>query len=292
MVDFQSTSSGLSRRRSGSQHETCFRQARNPIHGCWTVLVRFITLARSPLGWSGTGPDHRAKMMSVATPFISASRLALSVRDGHAWRRILGGVNLSVSRGDTIAVVGPNGSGKSTLLRALLGFHPVHRGTLTIGGISPAEYRRRYGIGYVPESVSWPAGWSIGDVLSQGVTYSKRKPGPRPTVELACKDGRIPPCWLDAKMDNCSKGMRQRTMLAFALIGAPDTLLLDEPFSGLDHESAVHVRGLLREGASRGMTILVASHLVGEVEQMMRRTIVVSDGGVREATPDQRGGAS
>jgi ABC-2 type transport system ATP-binding protein len=184
--------------------------------------------------------------------------------------------------GRVTAFLGPNGSGKTTTLRMVLGLVRPTAGQALIGGV---RYQRlaqpRRQVGALLEATSFHPGRQARDHL-RVLAAASGIPGHRvdevlDQVGLAEHAGR--------RVREFSLGMRQRLGIAAALLGDPAAPLLDEPANGLDPGGHAWLRGLLRGLAGQGRTVLVASHLLGEVAQTADYVVIVSAGQLRFAGP-------
>jgi ABC-2 type transport system ATP-binding protein len=190
--------------------------------------------------------------------------------------------------GQVTGLLGPNGSGKTTTLRATLGLVRPTAGTVLIGGLAYRNLPRpRRVVGAMLESTGFHPGRRARDhlrVLAAAADVpDQRVDEVLDQVGLAEAAGR--------RVRGFSLGMKQRLGLAAALLGDPQVLLLDEPANGLDPAGIAWLRGLLRGLADQGRTILVASHVLGEVAQTADRVVIVSAGRLRFAGPlDELGG--
>ena len=187
-------------------------------------------------------------------------------------RPVLAGLSLDVVPGEVLAVVGPNGSGKTTLFRTLLGVLAPVGGEASIAGVAPADYRRRNGVGYLAEDTALPPGWICDGLLTMAASAS----GPGADIDRACRLAGVD---YDTAVlvDKLSKGMRRRLALAMALMRPTGLLFLDEPESGLDPGQRIRLRRRVEE--IRGdMTILVASHDLGELALMSDRVLLIDEG--------------
>jgi ABC-2 type transport system ATP-binding protein len=185
-------------------------------------------------------------------------------------------VSFQVGPGVT-GLLGPNGAGKSTILGMIAGLLPPSAGQVTLLGEPawrhPEAYRR---VGLVPERESVPA-WLTGRAF---VDYSARLQGladPDGATRAAISTVDLEPA-ADRRTATYSKGMKQRILLAAALVHDPPVLLLDEPFNGLDPRQRLHMMSLLRELAAAGRTILFSSHILEEVERLAGQVLVVHAG--------------
>jgi ABC-2 type transport system ATP-binding protein len=185
-------------------------------------------------------------------------------------------VSFAIGPGVT-GLLGPNGAGKSTILGMIAGLLPPSTGAVTLFGVPawrhPEGYRR---VGLVPERESVP-GWQTGRAF---VRYAATLQGLTDVDAAATKAIAIVDLAdaADRRAGTYSKGMRQRILLAAALVHEPSVLLLDEPFNGLDPRQRLHMMSLLRELAAAGRTILFSSHILEEVERLADRVLVVHAG--------------
>ncbi len=185
------------------------------------------------------------------------------------------GFTARVEPGRVTGFLGPNGAGKTTTLRILLGLVQATHGTATIGGVPYAQLHDPLRtVGAVLEASSFHPGRSGANHLR---VYAQAAGLPATRVDevlglvgLADAAGR--------KVGGYSLGMRQRLGLAYALLGDPGVLVLDEPANGLDPEGIKWMRGLLRELARQGRTVFVSSHLLAEVQQTVDSLLIVARG--------------
>jgi len=188
-------------------------------------------------------------------------------------------------------LVGPNGAGKTTLLRCMAALEEPVEGRISIDGIDvleqPRECHRR--IGYLSDFYGLYNALTVRQCLhfaadSQGVEESALADRVRQTaqdVELADR--------LDARAGELSRGLRQRLAIGQAIIHAPKVLLLDEPASGLDPEARHALSLLLKTLRSRGMTIIVSSHILAELEEYCSEMLILRAGRIIEQRQVQTG---
>ncbi|MDE2804683.1 MAG: ATP-binding cassette domain-containing protein [Gemmatimonadota bacterium] len=153
------------------------------------------------------GPDLHTPMKTETTPAgLSLRNLAIGYRRD---RPVLHHLSLDIVPGEVLAVVGPNGSGKTTLFRTLLGVLPPIGGHAMVAGARPAEYRRRHGVGYLPEDTVLPPGWTCDGLLALAAAAA----GPAADIE---RSRRLAGVDFDTSglADKLSKGMRRRLALA------------------------------------------------------------------------------
>lgn len=193
----------------------------------------------------------------------------------------LHGVSLELQAGEVVGFLGPNGAGKSTTMKLLTGFLAPSSGSATIAGhdlaVDPLGCRKA--IGYLPEEVPLYLDMTVTAYLDH-VARLKGVPAASRRREIVDAISRA---WLGENatrhIRKLSKGNRQRVGLAQALLGAPPILILDEPTSGLDPAQVANFRDLIRSLAQRH-TILLSTHILGEVEALCSRVIVIHRGRV------------
>src|SRR5262245_4122271 len=194
----------------------------------------------------------------------------------------LNDVSFEIHPGEIVGYLGPNGSGKTTAVNLVVGLLEPSAGTLFLNGVpvsrDPEAYRAR--IGYVPEEPYLYTHLTAGEYL----TLVGRLRG-LPERSLAEKTSRLLHLLQlhDSRyktMSAFSKGMRQRTLVAVALLHDPDLLVLDEPFSGLDVNAGLLFRALLARLAARGKMILFSTHRFDMVEKLCSRVVILSAGRV------------
>ena len=204
----------------------------------------------------------------------------------------LEGIDLTVEPGELVGLVGANGAGKSTLMKIACGLVRPSTGTARIFGAHSDTREARRTLGYLAELFRFP-GWCTGsEVLRLHQRLSNSGGDRRERYELLELVGLSDAA--NRRVEEMSKGMQQRLGIAQALVGEPKLLLLDEPTSALDPAGRRAIRTLLQELRSRGIAVLLNSHLLGEVERVCDRVVILAGGKVVTAgRPDElttRGG--
>lgn len=189
-------------------------------------------------------------------------------------------LDLRVEPGEILGFLGPNGAGKSTTVKVLTGLVAADAGTAEVAGYDverdPIEVKRR--IGYVPES---PAVYDsltadeyldlVGSLYHLDARASKNRRDELLEVFALTPERH-------QRLKEFSKGMRQKVIIAAALIHRPEVLILDEPLDGLDANTALVIKELLRRLAGQGKTILFSSHILEVVERICTRIFVINKG--------------
>jgi ABC-2 type transport system ATP-binding protein len=195
-------------------------------------------------------------------------------------RLALDNLSLTVNEGEVFGLLGPNGAGKTTAVRLLCGLIPPSEGTVLLGdcdvGRDPLNARRR--LGFVPDGAPLYPNLSP----RQHLQLVGRLHGMEESALARELERLLEGLELGDRMDDpvgeFSRGMRQKTALACALVHRPDLLILDEPLSGLDAPTAAVFKELLRGWADQGGAVLYTSHMLDVVERVCDRMAILSSG--------------
>ncbi|GEB96017.1 ABC transporter ATP-binding protein [Microbacterium lacticum] len=212
----------------------------------------------------------------MTSPGIVATGVRRSFGDVHAVRH----VSLEARAGAVTGLVGPNGSGKTTLLLMLASLLAPDAGTLRIGGIDPvsdpAGVRRI--MGWMPDALgAWSSLTARETLVMTSRLYGiAPDDAARGAARLLAEVGLSELADTPARV--FSRGQKQRLGLARALVHDPQVLLLDEPASGLDPQARVDLRVQLRRLAAEGRTILISSHILSELEEVVDDAVFLVDG--------------
>lgn len=193
---------------------------------------------------------------------------------------VLRDINFSIPAGDFLAIVGPNGGGKSTLLRLVAGLLQPAAGRIDYGVAQVADLHRSRQVAYVPQNYAanlqgFPV--TVNEVVALGVIREKKREAQEKVqrmLQLVGLDG------LGARrLGELSGGQQQRAMVAMALVGSPQLLLLDEPTSGIDYDASNRLFQLLAElNQELGITIVMVSHDIEKATQWVKRIACVNRG--------------
>jgi ABC-2 type transport system ATP-binding protein len=209
-----------------------------------------------------------------ASPAVWCSGL----RKRYGRRAAVDGVSFTVGRGEVLGLLGPNGAGKTSVIKILLGLVRADAGEVLLLGRPARDPSARVRVGYLPELFRYQPWLTPAEVLALHVRLS----GVRVTaaeqreclalVGLADRAGD--------RVGDFSKGMQQRLGLAVALVARPELVVLDEPTSALDPLGRADVRDLVLSLKARGVAVLLNSHLIGEVERVCDRVVILDQGRV------------
>jgi zinc transport system ATP-binding protein len=201
-------------------------------------------------------------------------------------RPIVRDVDVSIGSGEVVALLGANGSGKSTLVKALVGLHPLSTGSIRLFGTDLDRFKEWHRLGYVPQRSTIAQGVpsTVAEVVGAG-RLSRR----RPLVPVRREDRIAVAEALESvdladraqhQVSTLSGGQQQRVLIARALAGGPDLLVLDEPTAGVDLEHQRVLAGVLGDLVGRGVAVLVVLHEVGALAPLIDRAVVLREGRV------------
>lgn len=193
--------------------------------------------------------------------------------------RALDAVNINVERGDVFGLLGPNGAGKSTAMYCFLGLIRPNAGSVTLFEHAPklgsAVFDR---IAYVPEEPHYPLYLTVEEAVDYYASLYRR-PIPKTRVADAIKRVGLSE-FARLRLDRCSKGMKQKVGLATCLLNEPELVFLDEPTRGLDPVMVKEFRDIVLEMNQRGITFVINSHILSEIELVCNRVAVMAKGNV------------
>lgn len=215
-----------------------------------------------------TEPAVAVTGLTKTFPIPFQRRSIVAVRDLH----------LRVEAGQVYGLLGPNGSGKSTTLKIILGLVSPTRGKAEIFGRDSGQVCSREAVGFLPESPYFPKYLTGAETLRfygklcgmRGARLGQRVDELLDLVGLTSAR--------DRRLDTYSKGMLQRIGLAQALVHEPRLVVLDEPTNGVDPAGSREIRDLIVEFKNRGITVLLSSHLLGQVQEVCDRVGILANG--------------
>ncbi len=218
--------------------------------------------------------------MTPATEAVVAEGLIKDYATGLASRKVraLHGLDFKMARGEVVALLGPNGSGKSTTLKIVLGLTRPNGGSCTVLGGSPGGIAVRKQIGYVPDTPDFP-GFLTGRELVEFHGQLCGLSGPKLRERVAAVLALVGLTSVASRpLGEYSRGMRQRAGLAQALVHEPELLIMDEPFAGVDPHGTAEIVRIVKTLKQAGRTVLITSHLIGPLEQVCDRVVILLGG--------------
>lgn len=190
----------------------------------------------------------------------------------------LAGVDVEVGESEIVGLLGPNGAGKSTLVKIACGLVGPTSGSVQVCGAAAGSNTARSSLGYLAELFRFQPWLQAGEVLQLHQRLARSTGGAEERDELLALVGLTEAA--GKRVDAMSKGMQQRLGIAQALVGSPRLLMLDEPTSALDPAGRRAVRVILEQIRDRGISVFLNSHLLGEVEYVCDRVIILLAGEV------------
>ncbi|WP_420123133.1 ABC transporter ATP-binding protein [Nakamurella sp.] len=225
------------------------------------------------------GLERAARLLAElpASPAVWCSDL----RKRYGRRTAVDGVSFTVGRGEVVGLLGPNGAGKTSVIKMLLGLVRPTAGEVLLLGRPGSDPRARARVGYLPELFRYQPWLTPDEVLTLHVRLAgaaipqARRRESLAIVGLADR--------ADDRVGGFSKGRQQRLGLAVALVADPELVILDEPTSALDPLGRADVRDLVLLLKQRGVAVVLNSHLIGEVERVCDRVVILDRGRVAAA---------
>ena len=186
------------------------------------------------------------------------------------------GVSFSVKEGEVLGFLGPNGAGKSTTMRMITGFLPPTSGTAVINGhdITSDPVAAKADLGYLPEAAPSYRAMTVKDYLKFiAEVRGKGSTDVEAVLKLAKLEDKA-----GQTIETLSKGYRQRTAFAAAILHDPKVLIMDEPTDGLDPNQKFTVRNMIKDMAAKGKAIIISTHILEEVDAVCTKVVVISAG--------------
>ena len=221
--------------------------------------------------------DPDSKAAPPATGSVIEAR-ALTKTYGDA--NVVDAINFDIFRGEVFGLLGPNGAGKTTTILMMLGLTEISSGTVSVLGFNPArqplQVKRR--VGYLPDSV----GFYDHLTAAENLAYTAKLMGLRPAERASRIKASLARVRLsevaDKRVGTFSRGMRQRLGLAEIIVKQAEVAILDEPTSGLDPQATLEFLGLIEELKKEGVTVLLSSHALDQVQRICDRVALFQAG--------------
>ncbi|HMT95848.1 MAG TPA: ABC transporter ATP-binding protein [Ferruginibacter sp.] len=184
-------------------------------------------------------------------------------------------VNLQLNKGECIALIGPNGCGKTTLIKSILGMVLPEKGDIIFKGKNiKQDIAYKHQIGYMPQIGRYPENMKIGQVID----LIKNIRNSQEATDTTLYEQYFLDAMLDKKMRTLSGGTTQKVSATLAFMFRPEVLILDEPTAGLDPVAAEILKAKINEAKNSGSLILITSHLLSELEDMVTQVIFMQEG--------------
>ncbi|MFJ7963775.1 metal ABC transporter ATP-binding protein [Streptomyces sp. NPDC096324] len=208
-------------------------------------------------------------------------------------RPVLRGMDLTVRRGEVVALLGANGSGKSTAVRSVIGQVAVSAGEIEIFGVPRRRFRDWHRVGYVPQRTTAAGGVpaTVTEIVASGRLSRTRLGILRKADHAAVRRALELVGMADRAKDSVnalSGGQHQRVLIARALASEPELLIMDEPMAGVDLASQEVLADTLRDQVAQGTSVLLVLHELGPLEPLIDRAVVLRDGCVLHDGPPPR----
>jgi len=220
----------------------------------------------APAGPIATAPRRPGTIAPPAVAFAG-------VRRSYGPTAALGGVDLRIAAGETVALLGPNGAGKSTAISLMLGLIEPDNGTVQVLGQDARTAVRGGRVGAMLQESGLPILTRVGELVE---LIRRLSPRPMPADEIVRRAGLAG--LVERRTESLSGGEAQRVRFAMAIAGDPDLLFLDEPTVAMDVETRRAFWADMRAFAAEGRTILFATHYLEEADQVADRIVVLDDG--------------
>lgn len=189
---------------------------------------------------------------------------------------VLTGINLSIQKAKTTAILGPNGSGKTTLIKILLGMNQANKGNIFVDESNIKNnwiYRKH--IDYLPQIANFPTNIKVKEIIAMIKDLRNQKTRDEELIDYF----ELKP-YLNTKLSHLSGGYKQKVNLVLSLMFNSPFVILDEPTSGLDPLSLIKLKDLLKKEQDNGKTILITSHIMSFVEEISDHISFILDGKV------------
>ena len=187
---------------------------------------------------------------------------------------VLDGLDLSIKKGGIFAILGPNGSGKTTLIKCLLGMVVPNKGDIIYNKknvLRAWEYRNN--LNYLPQIANFPPNLTVRELVEMVKNLRPKKSNEQ---ELIALFGLVP--FLNKKLRNLSGGTKQKVNLVLTFMFDSDLIILDEPTTGLDPISLIHLKALIQKEKAKGKTILITTHIMSVVNELADEIVFLLDG--------------
>lgn len=187
---------------------------------------------------------------------------------------VLDELNLEIGSGGIFAILGPNGSGKTTLIKSILGMVIPEKGSISIAGDRiKREWSYRNEINYLPQIANFPPNLKVNELIRMVKDLRPKEANDQELIDLF---GLAP--FMDKKLGNLSGGTKQKVNIVLTFMFESDLIILDEPTTGLDPISLIHLKELIEREKKKQKTILITTHIMSFVEEVADEIVFLLDG--------------
>ncbi len=187
---------------------------------------------------------------------------------------VLDGLDLDIKEGGIFAILGPNGSGKTTLIKCLLGMVIPNKGEINFEGNSVlGKWKYRNNLNYLPQIANFPPNLTVEELIKMVKNLRPKKSNEQELITLfGLKE------FLNKKLGNLSGGTKQKVNIVLTFMFDSDLFILDEPTTGLDPISLIHLKELIQKEKAKGKTILITTHIMSFVNEVANEIVFLLDG--------------
>ncbi|WP_020532858.1 ABC transporter ATP-binding protein [Flexithrix dorotheae] len=187
---------------------------------------------------------------------------------------VLRGLELTIDSGKTVAILGPNGSGKTTMIKSILGLVIPQKGEILVNGNSVKNnWTYREEISYLPQIARFPENLKVKELIKMVQDLRKTLSDPEPLISLFGLEK-----FLDKSLRTLSGGTRQKVNVVLAFMFDSPIIIMDEPTVGLDPIAMIKLKKLIKEEQAKGKTILITTHIMSVVEELVEEIIYILEG--------------
>lgn len=188
--------------------------------------------------------------------------------------QVLSGIDLEIKDGGIFAILGPNGSGKTTLIKSILGMVIPNKGNIIVAGNSIKKtWKYREGIDYLPQIANFPGNLRVRELIRMIKDLRRRSADEDRLIKMF----KLEP-FLDKKLSTLSGGTKQKVNIVLTFMFDSPLIILDEPTTGLDPASLIHLKRLIQEEKIKGKTILITSHIMQFVAEIADTIVYILEG--------------
>lgn len=188
--------------------------------------------------------------------------------------QVLSGIDLEIKEGGIFAILGPNGSGKTTLIKSILGMVIPNKGNIIVARNSIKKtWKYREGIDYLPQIANFPGNLRVRELIRMIKDLRRRSADEDRLIKMF----KLEP-FLDKKLSTLSGGTKQKVNIVLTFMFDSPLIILDEPTTGLDPASLIHLKRLIQEEKIKGKTILITSHIMQFVAEIADTIVYILEG--------------